>query len=444
MATTKKKIPYTQQFNPDFMKLGASIATLWPEAPVLQRNAKQHDTLGITLSGGGYRSAIFCYGVLRGLHQLGLLDKADYISAVSGGSWIASAYAIADNLEYFFELPGNKANLIEEGFESLLANPARLLEEAALTRMNNNYVSDLYGRLLARTFLREHGDWGRYNALNSSKLIRDKDRPFLILNGTLNFRRPDTFDITQECFEMTRLYCGSRSLGYLDTSDMLADDETIRLRDAIAISGAAVAFHLPGLGEEVSGHGLSREIVNFAKGRTGLSNPPQADRLDVADGGHYNNLGIETLVNRGCGYIIVVDAEHDPENPHGNGRRQKFEGLRTLMRRNNIPQPQFLLDQLDAVDEPVHLVTGNDKVPDILYIKLKSVSEFNKAAARQYYNQPGFLRNMFGHGEFSFDPQFSTAKLDYSFVEHRNLTELGTFIVKENAQLFSDFVGKSS
>lgn len=443
-AAIQTSVGYTPHFNPNFGTLGADVGRLWPESSALARNNKSKDTLGIALSGGGYRSAIFCYGVLRGLYELGVLAKVDYISAVSGGSWIATPFAMAENLDYFFNIPEDRANFIEEGFESLLVNPQRLMEEAALTRPDNNYVSDLYGRLLARTFLREHGDYGRYNPLNDPNLIRDNDRPFLIVNGTLNFRRPDTFDITQECFEMTRLYCGSRSLGYLDTQDMLADDQTIRIRDAIAISGAAVAFHVPGLGDEVSGHGLSREIINFADGRpTPMPDPPKAHRLDVADGGHYNNLGIESLVNRGCGYIIAIDAEHDPEHGGTKGTRQKFEGLRTLIQRNHIPQPDFVIEQLDRVNEPVHLASGNNKVPDILYVKLKSVAAFDKAAAKRRYNQPGFLRNMFGRGEFAFDPQFSTAKLDYGFAEHRNLTELGTFIVKENAKLFTAFAAKS-
>jgi hypothetical protein len=440
----QSSVSYTPFFNPKFGTLGANVANLWPESTALRRNGKTIDTLGLALSGGGYRSAIFCYGILRGLHELGLLAKVDYISAVSGGSWIATPLAMAENLDYFFNIPEDRANFIEEGFESLLVNPLRLVEEAALTRPDNNYVSDLYGRLLARSFLREYGDYGRYNPLNDPKLIRDHDRPFLIVNGTLNFRRPDTFDITQECFEMTHLYCGSRSLGYLDTKDMLADDATIRIRDSIAISGAAVAVHIPGLGDEVSGHGLSREIINFADGQpTPMPNPPKAHRLDVADGGHYNNLGIESLVNRGCGYIIAIDAEHDPEHKDTDGAHQKFEGLRTLMQRNHIPQPDFVIKQLDRVNQPVHLVAGNSKVPDILYVKLKSVTAFDKVAAKKRYNQPGFLRNMFGRGEFAFDPQFSTAKLDYGFAEHRNLTELGTFIVKENAKLFTNFAAKS-
>jgi len=438
------EISYTPHFNPVFGTLGVDVARLWPESGVLKRNGKTKDTLGLALSGGGYRSAIFSYGVLRGLHELGVLGRIDYISAVSGGSWIATPFAMAENLDYFFRIPKDHANFVEEGFESMLVNPFRLMEEAALTRPDNNYVSDLFGRLLARTFLREHGDYGRYNALNDPQLIRDHDRPFLIVNGTLNFRRPGTFDISQECFEMTRLYCGSRSLGYLDAGEMLADDVPLRVRDAIAISGAAVAFHIPGLGEEVSGHGLSREIINYAAGRpTPIPDPPLACRLDVADGGHYNNLGIESLVNRGCGYIIVVDAEHDPENDRPEGARQKFAGLRTLTGRHNVPLPGFVIDQLDRANEPVHLVSGDSKVPDILYVKLKAVAEFNEWAATQPYNQPGFLRNMFGRGDFAFDPQFSTAKLDYGFAEHRNLTELGTFVVRQNAKLFRTFAGKS-
>jgi Lysophospholipase catalytic domain len=435
---------YTPRFNPKFGALGASVAGQWPEQPILNRNGKAKDTLAVALSGGGYRSAIFCYGVLRGLHEIGVLEKADYLSAVSGGSWIAMAFAMTENLDYFFTVPDDHANFIEEGFESLLVNPIRLLEEAALTRPDNNYVSDLYGRLLARTFLREYGDYSRYNPLNDDKLIRDDNRPFLLINGTLHYRRPETFDITEECFEMNRLYCGSRSLGYVDTKDLLADDTTIRIRDAIAISGAAVAASVPGLGDEVSGYGLSREIINFADGRpTPVPNAPKAERLDVDDGGKYNNLGVESLVNRGCGYIILVDAEHDPEHKNRKRSGQKYEGLRTLMSRNHIPQPDFVIEKLDEADQPVHLVSGNNTVPDILYVKLKSVSAFDKVAAKQRYNQPGFLQNMFGRGDFAFDPQFSTAKLDYSFAEHRNLTELGTFIVKQNAKLFKNFAAKS-
>lgn len=43
--------------------------------------------LGLSLSGGGMRSATFSIGVLAGLHKQGILDQIDIVSSVSGGSY---------------------------------------------------------------------------------------------------------------------------------------------------------------------------------------------------------------------------------------------------------------------------------------------------------------------------------------------------------------------
>ena len=53
------------------------------------------ERLGICCSGGGLRSAAFNLGALQSLDDAGLLRRADYLSAVSGGAYIASAYAVA-------------------------------------------------------------------------------------------------------------------------------------------------------------------------------------------------------------------------------------------------------------------------------------------------------------------------------------------------------------
>ncbi len=429
-------MPHRLSYNPSFGELGLEVAKRWPEWRVLKERGKTKDTLGLALSGGGYRSAIYCYGVLRGLHQIGVLPLVDYLSVVSGGSWIGMAYATTKFLEkWFFDRPQAKPNFVEEGFESFLGNPVRLAQELALARATPNYVSDVYGRLIAGTFLREHGQDARFRPLADAKLIKDKDRPFLIVNGTLNYRPTGKFEVIQECFEMTRLYCGSRSLGYISTADVRTP-EPIRVRDAVAVSGAALAVHFPGLGDEVHGVGLSREIANYTP--PDLRDRPTDDQLDLADGGFYNNLGVESLVNRGCGYLIVVDAEHDPECIDDQGRsNQKYAGLRTLMKRNHIEtalghDAELEIARIDVPDEPVHLFKSKDsKIPDILYIKLKSWKKFDTEARKEPYNKPGFLRHLLGRGEFAFDPQFSTAKLDYEFNEHRNLSGLGTFVVEQ-------------
>lgn len=439
---------YHRSHNEQFGELGAEVAGRWPERRAIRKKGKQVDTLGLALSGGGYRSAIFNYGILRGLTQIGVLPRIDYLSAVSGGSWIAMALATTRFLDdYFFDTPEEKPNALEEGFESFLANPLRTAQELVLARRNPNYVSNVYGRLLARTFLREHGQDGRFRTLADRRMIRDDDRPFLIVNGTVNYRPPGAFHVEQECFEMTRLYCGSRNLGYVSSRDLAASEKIIRVRDAIAISGAAVAAHLPGLGDETLGVGLSREVVNFAADH---QDEPvtEADHLDVADGGFYNNLGVESLVNRGCGYLIVVDAEHDPERPQDDRSGQRYTGLRTLLGRHHIPMPfgddvETLIAKLDRRDQLVHEFRGDARVPDVLYVKLKSWDRFDRVAGERPYNQPGFFRHLFDRGPFAFDPQFSTAKLDYDFSEHRNLSELGCFVVEEHAERFRRFARRS-
>lgn len=53
------------------------------------------DLFGIALSGGGIRSASFCLGALQALDQFGVLRRADYLSTVSGGGYIAASMAAA-------------------------------------------------------------------------------------------------------------------------------------------------------------------------------------------------------------------------------------------------------------------------------------------------------------------------------------------------------------
>lgn len=58
--------------------------------------APEHqERIGIACSGGGIRSAAFNLGALQVLDEEGVLARASHLSAVSGGSFIASAFAIA-------------------------------------------------------------------------------------------------------------------------------------------------------------------------------------------------------------------------------------------------------------------------------------------------------------------------------------------------------------
>ncbi|HWI78392.1 MAG TPA: hypothetical protein VNS31_04295, partial [Ramlibacter sp.] len=65
-------------------------------AALTQRRAAagvEGDSLwGLALSGGGIRSATFCFGLLRGLARTRSLRRFDYLSTVSGGGYIGSAF----------------------------------------------------------------------------------------------------------------------------------------------------------------------------------------------------------------------------------------------------------------------------------------------------------------------------------------------------------------
>jgi hypothetical protein len=51
--------------------------------------------IGIALSGGGIRSAAFNLGALQAVQAKGVLDRAAYLAAVSGGNYVASALTIS-------------------------------------------------------------------------------------------------------------------------------------------------------------------------------------------------------------------------------------------------------------------------------------------------------------------------------------------------------------
>jgi hypothetical protein len=145
------------------------------------------------------------------------------------------------------------------------------------------------------------------------------------------------------------------------------------------------------------------------------------------------------------GYIIVVDAEHDREEKDPTSSNQDYHGLKTLLKRHHIHTAlgEEVIDQLNEANKPLHIIDGPEGIPDILYIKLKSYDEFDDFAQNKPYNKPGFLRNLFDKDAFSFDPQFSTAKLDYDFAEHRNLSEPGCFVVKKHKDDIIKFVERS-
>ncbi len=130
--------------------------------------------VGIAISGGGSRSANFSAACMLQLERIGLLQKADYVSSVSGGSLTAAYYCLSDDKEW---------------------NPEQLQK-----RMSHSFASDLIFKFLMPTGMLAtfFTDYDRSDLLaesfQSTLFSRDgrgltfadlrADRPRLLINST--------------------------------------------------------------------------------------------------------------------------------------------------------------------------------------------------------------------------------------------------------------------
>ena len=75
----------------DLRQVTTNVAGILLRPEVATERIEDKTTCGLALSGGGVRSATFNLGVLEELHENGLLEKADYLSTVSGGGYIGTS-----------------------------------------------------------------------------------------------------------------------------------------------------------------------------------------------------------------------------------------------------------------------------------------------------------------------------------------------------------------
>ena len=68
-------------------------------------------TIGVALSGGGFRATLFGLGSLWRLNEVGLLGKLDRVTSVSGGSILAGI--LAHNWKHLKFDDGRASNFIE-------------------------------------------------------------------------------------------------------------------------------------------------------------------------------------------------------------------------------------------------------------------------------------------------------------------------------------------
>jgi NTE family protein len=248
----------------------------------------------LCLSGGGYRAMLFHVGAIIRLNEVALLQKLDRVSSVSGGSITAATLALAwTRLE--FGTGGVATNL-----DPLVVDPLR-----SVARRTVDVPAVLTGPLLPwRTIsqrVAEAYDDHLFHGATLAQLPADGQGPRFVINAT-NLQ-------TGKLYRFSRPYEGDYTVG-------LWRDPTTRVADAVAASSAfppvlSPARHTP--------------TGTFDAATAGpLSSEDYRREVVLADGGVYDNLGLETAWKR-YARILVSDGggpfRPDP-GPHGDWVRQ--------------------------------------------------------------------------------------------------------------------------
>jgi NTE family protein len=263
---------------------------------------KLEDSIGLCLSGGGFRAMIYHVGALVRLNELSLLSRFQEIASVSGGSITAGMLALAwPSLR--FDDTGRAAGLIDEVVIPLTRFAKRNVDVKAI----------LLGILPGRT--------------PADGIAAAYDR-YLFKGATLQ----DIPDTPRFTFMATNLQTGS---GWRFAKDYAADYRVGRI-DTPRLSLARVVTASSAFPPFLSPVRIKLDAGAVAPmPHADLHRPPFTREAVLTDGGVYDNLGLERVWRR-CRTIVVSNAGRNvPEigSPTGHWPGQV---LRTL----NLAQQQ--------------------------------------------------------------------------------------------------------
>jgi len=243
--------------------------------------------IGLALSGGGFRAAGFHLGVMKKLDEIGLLDKIDLLSCVSGGSIAGGVLALnwgtgtaLEKLEKYLSTRSVAVSSVIGG----LLDPF----EGRLDKLANSYDKHLFG---------------------GKSLSALAAGPRVYLNAT-NLATGNLFFFVAGGGKPEEM--GEHELGVVDAGDF-------PINKAVAASSAFPPV--------------------FPPLRLGPDSYPPADAVEyvtLSDGGVYDNLGVNpTLRSRNAlDYLIISDGGKPfaiTDRPTESGAIVLKEGLGIMM-----------------------------------------------------------------------------------------------------------------
>jgi NTE family protein len=369
--------------------------------------------IGLALSGGGFRAALFHVGVLARLAELGILRRVEVVSSVSGGSIIGALYYI--HVKNLLERK-NDAEITDEDYVELVEtihrefrvavqknlraraflNPAKNVWMAKATYSRSDRIGDLYDKFFYKPA------WGKERpkrwfglaetqiALNELKIQPrgekdgfrpDEDNagrtnakvPVLLINATTlntghNWRfeavrmgepLPDD-DTAREVYANVDKNMRLEP-GYFDADTSSAKPHraiTSAQRDFPLAVAVAASACVPALFHPLSISGLYDGI-----------------RVQLVDGGVHDNQGLQGLFDTDCTHLIVSDASGQMADqplpatriPGVGGRANSILGDRVrdeqLAHASERPEPIALMHLRKGLIGEVELPLADDGKP---------------------------------------------------------------------------------
>lgn len=262
--------------------------------------------IGLALSGGGSRAIAFHLGCLRALNELGILEKINVLSTISGGSVIGAYYAYTPS-KTFDEFDKDICNILRKGFQKEIA--CELIKPKNIFPCFCNFLAVHAQRL--STFAQLRIPQIRRYPSRTDVFQRVLERKLFTDISLTSPRRNDLEIVIGSC-ELrtgTAFRFGNKKTGDWRHGEVVNGD--IDVSFAVAASAAYPIF-LPALDR----------IWSFKKkGEIAIH------RVILTDGGVYDNLAIQALEpgrnsiyslhTFPCEYLISCNAGHGQDTGEG-------------------------------------------------------------------------------------------------------------------------------
>jgi predicted acylesterase/phospholipase RssA len=303
--------------------------------------------IGLALSGGGFRATAFGLGALRALHDRDLLRQVRVVSGISGGSILAAMWAYGP--KEFDVFDESVTELLATGLQLELVSRA-IHPKFLLKAMRSNATSVRQGhRAISRTEALVDALSHREFGAKSLAEVTHRDTHTVISATDL---------ATANAIRFGSKVSSSSPLGRIV--------EAVSVAEAVAASAAFPAL-LPALGRTFT-----------FEGRDGAR---AARRVQMTDGGVYDNLGVTPLLRRrspdhtahvyDIDYLISVDAGRGRFQARGGEffparLRRSFEishGRNQDLLRRELNSPSAV----SGLDGHLHIYMGmqDDRLPPL-------------------------------------------------------------------------------